>query len=126
VVATGLLKIGDVSARSGLTVKTIRFYCDEGLIEPASRSEGGFRLFSPDVFAELTFIRTLRALEIPLPNVLKILESRRSGVCTCASLQDTIRTKAGDIEAKITALREMHVESMELLGDWQECGGRKT
>lgn len=126
VVATGLLKIGDVSARSGLTVKTIRFYCDEGLIEPASRSEGGFRLFSPDVFAELTFIRTLRALEIPLPNVLKILESRRSGVCTCASLQNTIRTKAGDIEAKITALREMHVELMELLGDWQECGGRKA
>jgi MerR family copper efflux transcriptional regulator len=126
VVATGLLKIGDVSARSGLTVKTIRFYCDEGLIEPASRSEGGFRLFSPDVFAELTFIRTLRALEIPLPNVLKILESRRSGVCTCASLQDTIRTKAGDIEAKITALREMHVALMELLGDWQECGGRNA
>lgn len=126
VVATGLLKIGDVSARSGLTVKTIRFYCDEGLIEPASRSEGGFRLFSPDVFAELTFIRTLRALEIPLPNVLKILESRRSGVCTCASLQDTIRTKAGDIEDKITALREMHVELMELLVDWQECGGRNA
>lgn len=125
-VATGLLKIGDVSARSGLTVKTIRFYCDEGLIEPASRSEGGFRLFSPDVFAELTFIRTLRALEIPLPNVLKILESRRSGVCTCASLQDTIRTKAGDIEDKITALREMHVELMELLVDWQECGGRNA
>ena len=126
VIATGLLKIGDVSARSGLTVKTIRFYCDEGLIQPASRSEGGFRLFSPDVFADLTFIRTLRALEIPLPDVLKILESRRSGVCTCASLQNTIRTKAGDIEAKITALREMHVELMELLGDWQECGGRKA
>ncbi len=126
VVATGLLKIGDVSARSGLTVKTIRFYCDEGLIEPASRSEGGFRLFGPDVFAELTFIRTLRALEIPLPNVLKILESRRSGVCTCASLQDTIRTKAGDIEDKITALRKMHVELMELLVDWQECGGRNA
>lgn len=126
VVATGLLKIGDVSARSGLTVKTIRFYCAEGLIEPASRSEGGFRLFGPNVFADLTFIRTLRALEIPLPDVLKILESRRSGVCTCASLQNTIRTKAGDIEAKITALREMHVELMELLGDWQECGGRKA
>ncbi len=126
VVATGLLKIGDVSARSGLTVKTIRFYCDEGLIHPVSRSDGGFRLFSSDVFAELTFIRTLRALEIPLPDVLKILESRRSSVCTCASLQDTIRIKAGDIEAKITALRDMHVELMELLDDWQECGGRQA
>lgn len=126
VAAAPLLKIGDVSARSGLTVKTIRFYCDEGLIHPVSRSEGGFRLFSSDVFADLTFIRTLRALEIPLPDVLKILESRRSGVCTCASLQHTIQTKAGEIEAKISALREMHVELMELLDDWQDCGGRKT
>ena len=49
VVAAGLLKIGDVAARSGLTVKTIRFYCDEGLIRPASGSEGGFWLFAPEV-----------------------------------------------------------------------------
>jgi MerR family copper efflux transcriptional regulator len=125
VAAAALLKIGDVSARSGLTVKTIRFYCDEGLIHPVSRSEGGFRLFSSDVFADLTFIRTLRALDIPLTDVLKILESRRSGVCTCASLQNTIQTKAGEIEAKISALREMHVELLELLNNWQDCGGRK-
>lgn len=124
-VAAGLLKIGDVAARSGLTVKTIRFYCDEGLIHPASRSDGGFRLFSPDVFEELTFIRTLRALEIPLPDVLKILESRRSGICTCTSLQSTIRSKAGEIEEKISALRAMHIELMDLLNDWQDCGGQK-
>ena len=123
--AAELLKIGDVAARSGLTVKTIRFYCDEGLIHPASRSDGGFRLFSPDVFEELTFIRTLRALEIPLPDVMKILESRRSGICTCTSLQSTIRSKAGEIEQKISALRTMHIELMGLLNDWQDCGGRK-
>jgi DNA-binding transcriptional MerR regulator len=125
VVAAELLKIGDVAARSGLTVKTIRFYCDEGLIHPASRTDGGFRLFSPDVFEELTFIRTLRALEIPLPDVLKILESRRSGICTCTSLQSTIRSKAGEIEQKISALRAMHIELMDLLNDWQDCGGQK-
>jgi DNA-binding transcriptional MerR regulator len=125
VVAAGLLKIGDVAARSGLTVKTIRFYCDEGLIHPASRSDGGFRLFSPDVFEELTFIRTLRALEITLPDVMKILESRRSGICTCTSLQSTIRSKAGEIEEKISALRAMHIELMDLLNDWQDCGGQK-
>jgi MerR family copper efflux transcriptional regulator len=124
--STGLLKIGDVAARSGLTVKTIRFYCDEGLIHPTGRSEGGFRLFGPDVFADLTFIRTLRALEIPLPDVRKILETRRSGICTCTSLQNTIRTKAGEIEDKITALRAMHVELMGLLNDWQDCGGRQS
>ena len=33
------LKIGEVANRSGFTVKTIRFYCDAGLIQPISRSE---------------------------------------------------------------------------------------
>ena len=125
VAAAGLLKIGDVAARSGLTVKTIRFYCDEGLIQPTSRSDGGFRLFNPEALNDLAFIRTLRGLDIPLPDVMKILESRRSGICTCTSLQSTIRSKAGEIEHKITALRAMHVELMELLNHWQDCGGRK-
>jgi len=32
------LKIGEVARRSGLTVKTIRFYCDEGLIQPVCQA----------------------------------------------------------------------------------------
>jgi hypothetical protein len=47
-------------------------------------------------------------------------------VCTCASLQDTIRTKAGEIEQKIAALRDLHSEREDLLSRWQDCGGRKT
>ena len=125
VAAAGLLKIGEVAARSGLTVKTIRFYCDEGLIQPTSRSDGGFRLFNPEALNDLAFIRTLRGLDIPLHDVMKILESRRSGICTCTSLQSTIRSKAGEIEHKITALRAMHVELMELLNHLQDCGCRK-
>lgn len=120
------LKIGEVAERSGLTVKTIRFYCDEGLIHPISRSEGGYRLFSDEVFAELTLIRTLKAMDIPLQDVTQILESRRSGVCTCATLQATIRSKAGEIEQKITALRDLHTELHGLLSHWEDCGGQKT
>jgi len=119
------MKIGEVAQRSGLTVKTIRFYCDEGLVHPISRSEGGYRLFGDEVFAELALIRTLKAMDIPLQDVRQILESRRSGVCTCTTLQDTIRTKAGEIEQKIAALRDLQSELEDLLSRWQDCGGRK-
>jgi MerR family transcriptional regulator, copper efflux regulator len=119
------MKIGEVAQRSGLTVKTIRFYCDEGLIHPISRSEGGYRLFGDEVFAELALIRTLKAMDIPLQDVRQILESRRSGVCTCTTLQDTIRTKAGEIVHKIAALRDLHNELEDLLSRWQDCGGQK-
>lgn len=66
------LKIGEVARRSGLPIKTIRFYSEEGLIHPIGRSEGGYRLFGEEVFAELTLIRTLKAMEIPLQDVRQI------------------------------------------------------
>jgi hypothetical protein len=46
-------------------------------------------------------------------------------VCTCATLQDTIRRKAGEIEQKIAALRDLHSELDGLLSRWQDCGGQK-
>jgi MerR family transcriptional regulator, copper efflux regulator len=119
------MRIGEVATRSGLTVKTIRFYCDEGLIHPISRSQGGYRLFGDEVFAELALIRTLKTMDIPLEDVSRILESRRSGLCTCASLQATIRSKADAIEQKINGLRHLHQELNALLSGWEDCGGRK-
>jgi DNA-binding transcriptional MerR regulator len=105
------LKIGEVANRSGLTVKTIRFYCDEGLIQPISRSEGGYRLFDDGVFSELALIRTLRAMEIPIPDVGQILEAR-------------IRSKAGEIGEKITAMQNLQAELFAMLNSWEACGGR--
>ena len=118
------LKIGEVARRSGLTVKTIRFYGDRGLIQPISRSTGGYRLFDVGVLAELTLIRTLRAMEIPLPDVRRILEARRSGVCTCTDLKALIHAKAGDIGEKIIAMQALHTELVALLSSWEACGGR--
>ncbi len=97
------LKIGAVARRSGVSVKTIRFYCDEGLMQPVGRSDGGYRLFNEEVLVDLSLIRTLRAMEIPLQDVGQILTSRRSGVCTCAALQ---------------------AELFAMLDSWEACGGR--
>lgn len=120
------LKIGAVARRSGLPIKTIRFYSEEGLIHPIGRSEGGYRMFSEEVFAELSLIRTLKAMEIPLQDVRQILESRRLGACTCQEMQEKIRGKAGEIAQKITALHELHSELTALLNGWQTCGGSKA
>jgi len=120
------LKIGEVASRSGLSVKTIRFYCDEGLIRPSGRSEGGYRLFDAEVFTELQWIRTLKGMEIPLQDVRQILESRRSGVCTCTALQSRIRAKAGEIGQKIEALHTLQSELLTMLNSWEDCGGRRT
>ena len=83
-------KIGAVARRSGMPVKTIRFYCDQGLLQPSARSEGRYRLFDETVYGELALIRMLRALEIPLATIGEVLEARRFGICHCDELKATI------------------------------------
>ena len=122
--AKELQKIGAVAARTGISVKTIRFYCDQGLLQPAGRSEGRYRLFDGSVDGDLALIRTLRGLDIPLPTITAVLKARRSGVCTCNNLQATIRDKAGEIQQRIANLQSLHAELNGLLSSWQGCGGR--
>ena len=120
------LKIGAVASRSGLTVKTIRFYCDQGLIEPLTRSDGGFRLFAEPVIADLTMIRTLKTIGMPLSQIKKLLEVRRSGICNCDVLKTSLANKVDTIDNSIAELLQMQQELRRMLQSWQDCGGTKT
>ena len=119
------LKIGQVASYSGVPVKTIRFYCDQGLIRPATRSDGGYRLFDDSIYAELSLIRTLRAMDVPLSELRRILEVRRSGVCNCTSLKSSIESRLTAIDQRIQELAAMRAELAELLEQWQDCGGSR-
>lgn len=55
-----LLKIQEVAADTGLTPRAIRYYEELGLLEPAGRSEGAYRLYDADDLERLRFIRGLR------------------------------------------------------------------
>jgi DNA-binding transcriptional MerR regulator len=119
------LRIGEVARRTGLPVKTIRYYCDEGLLQPRARSESGYRLFDEENLAELTIIRSLRALDVSIPELARILEVRRAGVCNCSVLKDSIAAKMESINLRIAELAAMKDELARLLGSWQDCGGLK-
>jgi DNA-binding transcriptional MerR regulator len=64
----GLLTIGELARRTGLTTRTIRFYSDEGLLPPASRTDAGYRLYDGASLARLELLRTLRELGLGLPD----------------------------------------------------------
>lgn len=57
---TRLLKIQEVAADLGLTTRAIRYYEEIGLLEPAGRSEGAYRLYDADDIDRLRFIKGLR------------------------------------------------------------------
>jgi MerR family copper efflux transcriptional regulator len=58
--ARPLLRIQEVAAALGLTTRAIRYYEEVGLLEPAARSEGAYRLFDEDDVERLRFIKGLR------------------------------------------------------------------
>lgn len=70
---TGLFTIGELARATGLTVRTIRYWSDEGALPPVTRSAGGYRLYDAGSVARLELIRTLRELGLGLEDVRKVL-----------------------------------------------------
>lgn len=95
---TALLSIGELSARTGLPVRTIRFYSDAGVVPPAERTDAGYRLYGPDAPARLGLVRTLRDLGVDLATIRRVLERE-------LSLADVAAAHALAVDAQIRVLR---------------------
>ncbi|MCA0146976.1 MerR family transcriptional regulator [Blastococcus sp. LR1] len=105
---TGLLQIGQVAERTGLSLRTIRFYEENGLVPPTSRSEGGFRLYSDDDVARLEVIKRMKPLGFTLEEMQELLTllsdlADRPGD---AALSDRLRMFHEAATARVHALRE--------------------
>ena len=119
-------KIGDAAKNTGLSIKTIRFYCDKGLIKPAGRTEGKYRLFDETSELELKLVRSLRSLDMPVDEVRAFMEARRSGECSCERLQARMREKKQEISRKVEELVLLEDAIDDMLTNWEECGGVKN
>ncbi|MFE7211202.1 MerR family transcriptional regulator [Streptomyces sp. NPDC001698] len=73
-----LYTIGELARRTGLTVKTIRFYSDRGIVAPTDRSPAGYRRYNADAIARLDLVRTLRELGLDLPTIRKVVDRELS------------------------------------------------
>jgi DNA-binding transcriptional MerR regulator len=70
-----MMQIGDVASRVGLSLRTIRYYDEMGLVVPSERSAGGFRLYSETDVERLALIKTIRPLDFPLEQVRELLST---------------------------------------------------
>ena len=70
----GLLRIGDVAERTGLSLRTVRYYEEVGLLPVAERSPGGFRLYDDAAVQRLLVIKQMKPLEFSLEEVRELLE----------------------------------------------------
>jgi MerR family copper efflux transcriptional regulator len=72
-VADGMMQIGEVAERTGLSLRTIRYYQEVGLVVPSERSAGGFRLYSEPDVARLELVKHMKPLDFTLEEMRSLL-----------------------------------------------------
>ncbi|SEG16779.1 DNA-binding transcriptional regulator, MerR family [Thermomonospora echinospora] len=95
-----LFTIGQLADRCGVSARTVRFWSDAGLVPPAGRSAGGYRLYDAEAVARLDLVRSLRELGLGLEVVQEVLARTRT-VAEVAAAHVT----ALDAEIRILRLR---------------------
>ncbi|WP_150256236.1 MerR family transcriptional regulator [Nocardiopsis deserti] len=67
------MQIGEVAERTGLSLRTIRYYGEVGLVEPSARSRGGFRLYTEEDVDRLQLIKRMKPLDFSLEETRELL-----------------------------------------------------
>jgi MerR family Zn(II)-responsive transcriptional regulator of zntA len=71
-----MLKISELSARTGLSTHTLRYYEKHGLISASERSEAGYRYYSDTDVRRVEFVRTARHIGFSLNDISDLLSIR--------------------------------------------------
>ena len=96
-----MFTIGEFSKLSGLTVKTLRFYHEQGLLIPKSIDEAsGYRYYDESQLEAARVIRFLRELDFPLPEIADMLRQQEE-----SNLLEVLQRHRSSIEQRIRTLR---------------------
>lgn len=72
----GMLQIGEVAERVGLSLRTVRYYEEMELLTPARRTEGGFRLYTEEEVERLDLIKQMKPLGFSVQEMRDLLAAR--------------------------------------------------
>src|SRR5216683_4452204 len=101
------LTIGELAKRARVNRETVRYYERRRLLQRASRSISGYRIFSDDALRRLRFIRGAKVLGFSLTEIKELLGLRVNSAAGCDRVRERTQVKIADIDQKIRALRQM-------------------
>lgn len=108
----GFVHIGEVAERTGLSHRTIRYYEEMGLVSPAGRTEGGFRLYDEAGIARLLLITPMKPLGFTIEQIGELLAALDTATATEADPADRERARQvldeahAGVEQRIRDLKE--------------------
>lgn len=121
----GLLTTGEMARLSGSTLRTVRFYEEEGLIKTSVKTCGGHRMFEHKALERLTFILDLREAGLSLDDIKRLFELKaRASTAQGASAEMSamLLKQIDDVQAKITKLERLRSELGRMVEAIRDCG----
>jgi MerR family copper efflux transcriptional regulator len=108
------VRIGELSSRSGVPVKTIRYYDDIGVLPAAARTSSGYRGYEQDAIDRLGFIRAAQAVGLTLGEIRQVVALRERGEKPCTHVVGLLQRRTAEIEQRIAELEELKGELRRL------------
>jgi MerR family transcriptional regulator, copper efflux regulator len=117
-VSENRLRIGDVARLAGVSRRTVDFYTRMGILRPAERSQGNYRLYDPDSVDRIRLVRRLEGQGVPLAEIATALDGRETGPQDVAASLELL-------DREIHALRKA-VKAMPAVGGLVPTGALHT
>ena len=108
-------RIGEIAARSGVTVETLRYYERLGLLPPTPRAKGGARRYDAVTVQRVRFIKEAQTLGLALSEIREALSgATRHGASGCAQARALLERHIDDLDRRIAQL-QVHRDRLHAL-----------
>jgi DNA-binding transcriptional MerR regulator len=119
-----LLKVGELAKRTGKTVRAVHLYEELGLLAPAVRSKGGFRLYSGKAVKRIDWIQKLQDLGFSLTEIKAFLrdwEESEAAPKAMARVREIFSDKLRETTETIARLERLVGDLTETLAYMDSC-----
>ena len=129
---TKFLRVGELAKAVGKTVRAVHLYEELGLLRPAMRTEGGFRLYYPDAVARIDWVVKLQAIGFKLSEIqgfIRDFEDAPSGRMATDRAREVFSRKLHEIREQIIQIRAIEsdlTDALNYLDACQDCSPAYT
>ncbi|RZU30689.1 heavy metal-responsive transcriptional regulator [Blastococcus saxobsidens] len=108
------MRIGELAARAGVSVKALRFYESAGVLPEPARRPSGYRDYDEQALARLRFVKAAQAAGLTLAEIRQVVTVRENSGPPCRHVADLLDAHAADLDRRIAELTALRAEVRRL------------